>query len=85
MALKSTPPATIQQQNLSKNHDHESRILYDVWVHRFDSHVEQKEAREEEPTLSSHNPPVSSNGTTFSHFLPLLLCIVLVTRCKTLI
>ena len=68
MALKSTSPGAIQQQNSPTSNDSTSRILYDVWVHRFGSHLEQKNAHDEESTLPSHGSSVSSLGT----FLPFL-------------
>lgn len=75
MALNFTPPGTIQQQNSSNSNDTTSRILYDVWVHRFGSHLEQKNAREVESTLQSHSSSVSSLGTPITSSQSLLICV----------
>ena len=40
-----------------------SRTLYDVWVHRFGSHLEQNEANNEASTLSPSAGFVTSTGT----------------------
>lgn len=64
--LLSFPPI-LPQSSLSElcppeRDENSSRILYDVWVHRQGSHLEQKNADEKTPTLHPASPS-SSSGT----------------------
>lgn len=61
-------PPILPQLSLSELHPFEkdensSRILYDVWVHRQGSHLEQKSTEEKTPTL--HPASSSSSSGTF--------------------
>lgn len=57
LALESLPIAHANKDALG------SRTLYDIWVHRFGSHLEQKDADHGHTTLPSASGSATSTGT----------------------
>lgn len=57
LALESLPIAPVNKDALG------SRTLYDIWVHRFGSHLEQKDGDHPLTTLPSATGSATSTGT----------------------